>query len=182
MDLEGIYEKLTPDEQAYLTGLIDTDPLTGVYNRRKFDRDIELVAAMSERSKKGSGLIIVDIDHFKKYNDKFGHQEGDRVLRDVTRSIENSLRGYDKIHLYRYGGEEFVVMVMDITIRDAFNVGDRIRKNVKKDCDITISVGVSHYKEISDNIQSLLSHADDALYRAKRKGRDRVEVFSSMRR
>ena len=177
MELDEILEKLTPTEQAYINGLIDKDPLTGVYNRRKFDRDIELVVAMAERDKKGSGLIIIDIDHFKKYNDKHGHQRGDQALKEVTQCIENGLREYDKIHIYRYGGEEFVVIIPNITIKDAFNIGDRLRKNVKRDCGITISVGVSHYKEISDDIQSLLNHADDALYRAKRKGRDRVEVY-----
>jgi len=177
MELEDVLTKLTADERAFVSGLIDKDPLTGAYNRRKFERDIELIAAMSERTKKGSSLIIIDIDHFKKYNDKYGHQQGDTVLRDVTQCIETSLRDYDKIHLYRYGGEEFVIIIPDITMNDAMNIGVRIRENVKTSCGVTISVGISHYKEVSDTIKSLLNNADNALYKAKRKGRDRVEIY-----
>ncbi|MBW1804448.1 MAG: GGDEF domain-containing protein [Deltaproteobacteria bacterium] len=177
MDLEQIMEKLTPEEGAFVSALIDKDPLTGVYNRRKFDRDIALVVAMSERTKRGSSLIIIDIDHFKKYNDDYGHQKGDEVLKKVTGCLEKSLRDYDKIHIYRYGGEEFVIIISDITVQDAAKIGDRLRKNVRNECAVTVSVGISHYKEVSDNIKSLLKNADDALYRAKQGGRDRVAIY-----
>ena len=105
MELEKILSKLSKEEQMFINGLIDKDPLTGVYNRRKFDRDIELVVAMSDRMNSGTSLLFIDIDNFKNYNDKHGHQKGDQALRDVTKSIENSLRYYDQIHIYRYGGE-----------------------------------------------------------------------------
>lgn len=177
VDLDAILSKLTKDEKAFVTALIDKDPLTGAYNRRKFEQDIELIVAMSERTQKGSSLLVIDIDHFKDYNDKFGHQKGDEVLREVTQCLEKSLREYDRIHLYRYGGEEFVVIIPDITIKDSYNIGQRVRKNVKEICGVTVSVGISHYKEISDNIKSLLSNADKAMYQAKEKGRNRVEIF-----
>ena len=177
ISLEEILGKLTPEEGEFVSGLIDKDPLTGIYNRRKFDHDIELVIAMSDRTKKGSCLLIIDIDHFKKYNDKYGHQAGDDALRLVTRCIEKSLRDYDKIHVYRYGGEEFVVIIPDIEIKDAFNIGDRMRKNVKKVSGVSVSIGISHYKEISDDLQSLINNADKALYKAKTRGRDRVEIY-----
>jgi len=177
MELEKILSKLSPEEQVFVSGLIDKDPLTGVYNRRKFDRDIELVVAMSDRMNRGTSLLILDIDHFKRFNDQYGHQKGDQVLREVTRAIENSLRYYDQIHLYRYGGEEFVVIIPDITPTDSFNIGDRLRKNVKEACGITISIGISHYRESSDDLQSLLNNADKALYEAKRRGRDQVVIF-----
>jgi two-component system cell cycle response regulator len=177
MELEGILGKLTEEERVFVTALIDKDPLTGVYNRRKFERDIELVVAMSERGNRGSSLLMIDIDHFKKYNDEYGHQEGDRALRDISQAIEKSMRGYDKIHIYRYGGEEFVIIIPDISTKDAFKIGERLRNNVKKSCNLTISIGISHYKEISDDLQSLISNADKALYEAKRKGRDRVVVY-----
>ena len=176
-DLDKILEKLDPDESEFISGLIDKDPLTGVYNRRKFDRDIELVIAMSERTQKGSSLLIIDIDHFKAYNDKHGHQEGDRVLRKVTEAIKNSLRHYDTIHVYRYGGEEFVLLVTDTTTVDAYRIGDRIRENIKESCGVTISIGISHYKESSDNLQSMIENADKAMYEAKKNGRDRVVVY-----
>jgi len=178
-NLEGIFKKLEPEERAFLSGLIDKDALTGVYNRRKFNRDIELVAAMYKRTNQGSALLIIDIDHFKNFNDENGHQRGDEALRGVTQCIQRSLRDYDKIHIYRYGGEEFMVIILDVTLKDVFHIAERIRKNVMSSCPVTISVGISHYREVSDNLQSLIDHADQALYDAKRKGRNRVEIYSS---
>jgi diguanylate cyclase (GGDEF)-like protein len=177
--LDTIFKKLDPEERAFLSSLIDKDPVTGIYNRRKFNRDIELVAAMHKRSNKGSALLIMDIDHFKKFNDEHGHQRGDEALREVSQCIQRSLRDYDKIHIYRYGGEEFMVIVADVSLKDVFKIGDRIRKNVMATCPVTISVGISHYKELSENLQSLVDHADQALYEAKKKGRNRVEVYSA---
>ena len=177
MDLEKILSKLPEDEQKYLSGLIDKDPLTNVYNRRKFDRDIELVVSMSDRTRRGTSLLMIDIDLFKQYNDKYGHQKGDLILKEVARCVENNLRDYDKIHIYRYGGEEFVVMISDISTRHAFQIGERLRENVKETCGVTISIGISHYKESSDTLQSLIENADRAMYAAKQEGRDRVVVF-----
>jgi two-component system cell cycle response regulator len=177
--LEEIWTKLDAEERSFLSSLIDKDPLTGIYNRRKFDRDIELLVALYQRSSKGSGLLIIDIDHFKQFNDEHGHQKGDQILRIVSECIVRSLRDYDRIHIYRYGGEEFVVIIPDISTDDVVKIGERIRRNVKKSGPVTISVGISHYKEISENLQTLIHHADRALYEAKRKGRDRVEVYSS---
>ena len=139
MNLDDILSKLKPAERHFVSGLIDKDPLTGVYNRRKFDRDLELVLAMAERTKKGTSLLMLDIDHFKRYNDEKGHQQGDLVLKKVTLSIENSLREYDKPHIYRYGGEEFVVIIPGISNQEAFNLafrlfpanGLRIKKSAK---------------------------------------------------
>ncbi len=177
MELEEIMSKLNSEEKVFVSSLIDKDPLTGLYNRRKFDQDIELVLSMSGRANRGTGLLFIDIDNFKKYNDEYGHQKGDLILQDVTGCIEKHLRDYDKIHLYRYGGEEFVVIISDITIENTFNIGDRLRKTVKESCGITISIGISHYRDISDNLQSLIKNADHALYEAKKRGRDRVVVY-----
>lgn len=177
LNLEDILARLNPEEREFVSGLIDKDPLTGAYNRRKFDRDLELVIAMSDRTDIGTSLLMIDIDHFKSYNDEYGHQKGDQVLREVTRCIEKNLRDYDKIHIYRYGGEEFVVIIPNIANQDAFNIGERLRENVKATSSVSVSVGISHYKESSDNLQSLIENADKALYQAKRMGRDRVVVY-----
>jgi diguanylate cyclase (GGDEF)-like protein len=174
--LEDILGKLDAEERALVSSLIEKDPLTGAYNRRKFDHDIALLGAMYRRSNQGSSLLIMDIDHFKEFNDRHGHQEGDRVLRQVTQVIEKSLREYDKIHLYRYGGEEFVVIIPDISTEAAVRIGERVKRNVQESCPVTLSVGISHYKEISESLESLIRDADNALYEAKRKGRNRVEV------
>lgn len=177
--LEEILKKLEPGERAFVSALIERDPLTGVYNRRKFDHDIELLEAMYKRTYQGSALLIIDIDHFKWFNDEKGHQMGDQILRLVIRAIEKSLRDYDKIHLYRYGGEEFVVIIPDIATKDAVMIGERMRQNVKNTCPVTVSVGISHYREISLSLENLLRDADAALYEAKGKGRDTVVVYEN---
>lgn len=177
MDLDLVLGKLSDDEKKFVSALIDKDPLTGAYNRRKFDQDIALLGAMYKRTNKGSSLLIVDIDHFKAYNDKHGHQEGDRVLKQVTDTIEGSLRDYDKIHLYRYGGEEFVVIIPDITSDEAIGIGERLRAKVEGSCPVTVSVGISQYRTISEGLDRLIREADAALYEAKRKGRNRVMAY-----
>ncbi|MBW1976652.1 MAG: GGDEF domain-containing protein [Deltaproteobacteria bacterium] len=182
VNLDEILSKLDPEEKDFIAALIDKDPLTGVYNRRKFDRDVELLVAVYRRTQKGSALLIIDIDHFKKFNDQYGHQRGDQVLIEVSKCIEQSLRDYDRIHIYRYGGEEFVVMIPDVTTKDAKKIGERLRQKVEKTCPVTISIGISHYREISDNLETLVSDADRALYQAKRKARNRVEVYSKVER
>ena len=180
MKLEEIFGKLDPEERVFLSSLIDKDPLTGVYNRRKFDRDMELLAAMYRRTNKGSGLLIIDIDHFKKFNDEHGHQRGDQVLKDVARSVSENVRDYDRIHIYRYGGEEFVIIIPDVSTKETVLIGERLRSKVKASCPVTISVGVSHYQEISADLQALVKHADSALYEAKRRGRNNVHVHENV--
>jgi len=175
--LETILNKLEQKEREFISTLIEKDPLTGVYNRRKFDNDIELLISMSDRTTKGCALLIIDIDNFKDFNDKYGHFEGDLLLKKVTYNIENSIRNYDKIHIYRYGGEEFVIIIPDTTANEALTIGERLRKKVKEACDVTISVGVSHYKELAGNISELITHADKALYKAKRAGKNKVSLY-----
>ncbi len=180
MDLGKVLSKLTREEQDFISFLIEKDPLTGVYNRRKFDKDIELLISMSERTTRGCGLLIIDIDNFKDFNDRFGHFEGDKLLKKVTQHIEQSLRNYDKIHIYRYGGEEFVVIVPNTAPGDALIIGERLRKNVKNFCDITVSIGISHYKELAGNINELITNADKALYEAKKGGKDKVMLYEKV--
>jgi diguanylate cyclase (GGDEF)-like protein len=177
VELETILEKLEQKEREFISTLIEKDPLTGVYNRRKFDNDIELLISMSDRTTMGCALLIIDIDNFKDFNDKYGHFEGDLLLKKVTNNIQLSIRSYDKIHFYRYGGEEFVIIIPDTTANEALTIGERLRKNVKGACDVTISVGVSHYKELAGNINELINNADKALYKAKRAGKDKVSLY-----
>ena len=179
LDLENILDKLAPEERSFVMELIDRDPLTGVYNRRKLDRDLPIFRALEKRNAKGSSLIFIDIDNFKKYNDTYGHQEGDQALREVARCIEGSLREYDRIHIYRYGGEEFVVIIPHTSTKEGLTIAERLRKNVKGATSVTISLGVTHYREISEDLGSLMQDADKALYQAKEKGRDQVQIFKS---
>jgi len=177
--LSRILKQLSAEDRSYIVSLIDKDPLTGVYNRRKFDTDVELVIAMADRANLGTSLLMIDIDHFKRYNDKYGHQSGDEVLRAVTRTIEKSLREYDRPHVYRYGGEEFVVLIPNVTRMQACKIGERIRINVAKYTDVTVSAGISHYKESADNLETLIRCADEALYKAKETGRNKVVLFDT---
>jgi len=177
MDLNLVLNKLTDEERRFVSTLIDKDPLTGAYNRRKFDHDIALLGAMYKRTNKGSSLLIIDIDNFKEYNDTHGHQQGDLVLKQVTSTIERSLRDYDKIHLYRYGGEEFVVIIPDITADKAIIIGERVRRKVESSCPVTVSVGISQYGTISEGLETLIGEADQALFEAKKSGRNKVVVY-----
>lgn len=175
--LSRILDDLDPDERDFILGLIDKDPLTGVYNRRKLDTDLELVVSISKRTRKGTSLLMIDIDEFKRYNDKHGHLAGDEILKKVTNNIERSLRGYDKTHLYRYGGEEFVVLLPDVNNKEAKKIAERIRKRIMSESPVTVSIGVSYFVNPTDDLKTLIQNSDRALYVAKGKGRNRVEVF-----
>jgi diguanylate cyclase len=159
-----------------------TDPLTGLGNRKYFDRSI--MAALHKAIETGEplSLLMFDIDHFKSFNDSYGHLTGDQVLRLVGMSLKQNVKGQDITA--RYGGEEFVVVLPNTTLRQALTVADNIRraimaKELKKKSTgeilgrVTISVGVSMLRP-DDDTDSLIERADACLYAAKRNGRNRV--------
>jgi diguanylate cyclase (GGDEF)-like protein len=174
INLKKILCKLPEKERDLIYALIEKDPLTGAYNRRRLRKDLHLMASKTERYNKGCGLLIIDVDYFKIINDDLGHLEGDRRLRDVVKCTESILRDYDIMHIYRYGGDEFIVIIADASLHDTLTIGERIRTKIGTSCSISVSIGVSHYKEISDHIDDLLLNADMALSEAKRRGRDKV--------
>jgi diguanylate cyclase len=159
-----------------------TDPLTGLGNRKYFDRSVELAVKAAQVSGEPLSLLMFDIDHFKSFNDSFGHLTGDQVLRLVAMSLKQSIKGQDITA--RYGGEEFVVVLPTTALRQALTVADHIRRTVmakelkKKSTGeilgrVTISVGVSMLRP-DDSTDSLIERADACLYAAKRNGRNRV--------
>lgn len=159
-----------------------TDPLTGLGNRKYFDRSIETAVASAHESGQPLSLLLFDIDHFKSFNDSYGHLTGDQVLRLVGISLKQNIKGQDITA--RYGGEEFAVLLPSTGLRQALTVADHIRravmsKELKKKSTgeilgrVTISVGVSLLKP-SDDPDSLIERADACLYSAKRNGRNRV--------
>jgi diguanylate cyclase len=159
-----------------------TDPLTGLGNRKYFDRSIEVAVQNALANGEPLSLMMFDIDHFKSFNDSFGHLTGDQVLRLVGMSLKQALKGQDISA--RYGGEEFAVVLPNTTLRQALTVADHIRravmaKELKKKSTgeilgrVTISVGVSMLKP-GDDTDSLIERADACLYAAKRNGRNRV--------
>jgi diguanylate cyclase len=159
-----------------------TDPLTGLGNRKYFDRMIEQEVQNALANNQPLTLLMFDIDHFKSFNDSYGHLTGDQVLRLVGISLKQSIKGQDITA--RYGGEEFAVVLPNTTLRQALTVADHIRraimaKELKKKSTgeilgrVTISVGVSMLKS-DDDTDSLIERADACLYAAKRAGRNRV--------
>ncbi len=158
-----------------------TDPLTGLYNRRKFFEDLEREVARIIRYESPLALIMLDIDHFKAVNDRFGHQMGDEVLKEVAEILRENTRKTDVVA--RYGGEEFILLLTETPLEGATLVASRIREAIEKvavlgaDIEIkfTASLGVGVFQE-GDTTDTFVAHADAALYRAKDNGRNRIEL------
>jgi diguanylate cyclase (GGDEF)-like protein len=155
------------------------DVLTGLPNRRYFDEALGMEKPR-RRANDSLGILMIDIDHFKLLNDRFGHATGDRVLCAVAGAIAQGVRAEDTPA--RYGGEEFAVLLRRTSAEQAIEVGERIRRAVARlhpaslgiDEPVTVSVGVAVAGADQVAIPGLLERADQALYRAKRLGRDRV--------
>ena len=168
---------------ALVTTESQRDHLTGLANRKALDRVLQETTAQAEEDKTPLSLLMLDIDHFKKFNDTYGHLIGDEVLKIVARSLTDSVRGKDTVA--RYGGEEFAVLLPQTPIGGAMIVAETIRKTIasrdlkRKDTGesygaITVSIGVAHYVGKQDAPEAFIKRADDALYRSKHAGRNRV--------
>ena len=157
------------------------DPLTGVANRPGIER--EAARALDESMRDGTplSLLMLDLDHFKAINDRYGHAAGDKVLRATTAAWQTQLRGRDP--LGRVGGEEFVVVCTDTSLEQALLVANRLRESANalrfEEIDpalrVSVSIGAAQSRRAGDSCDALLDRADSALYRAKQQGRDRVE-------
>ncbi|SIT45117.1 Diguanylate cyclase with PAS/PAC sensor [Paraburkholderia ribeironis] len=171
-------------EQRRLEDLAYVDSLTGLKNRRYFDLEFgrRCEAALQSGRNAEMAVLYIDVDFFKNYNDKYGHQQGDACLRAIARYIETTIRRIDV--LTRYGGEEFVVLLQDCEISPAIATAERILENVAASSmkheaspfgKITLSIGVAHTaNQEGFEPERLLREADDALYEAKRLGRNRI--------
>ena len=168
-----------------LTVISRVDSLTSVENRRSFDHYLESLFQSEKRSGKNIGLIMIDIDYFKNYNDYYGHQEGDRCLKKVAQVLKESLHRQEDF-IARYGGEEFAVVLTDLDEQGAFRVAENLRQAVSRimiphnasPCSsyVTISLGFSVLGASREGADAalLLSQADRALYKAKNTGRNQV--------
>jgi two-component system, cell cycle response regulator len=174
--------ELLTESNNLLTELSNTDPLTGLYNRRYLMEFLEIEVTRAERTIENLSLLMLDIDHFKKVNDIYGHQSGDAVLKAVADVAKGNLRNYDIAA--RYGGEEFVVVLPNTPLSEASLVAERLRESVQAlsfpapldGLTTTVSIGVATFPSTQvDSIETLLEKADDALYRAKHAGRNKVE-------
>lgn len=159
------------------------DFLTGLANRKTLDMQLEEEIGLIMENGGELCLLMVDIDHFKHLNDRYGHLIGDEVLKIVAKCLIDSVRGKDMVA--RYGGEEFAVILPGTPIAGGMIVGETIRKTIasrqlkRKDTgqsygELTVSVGVARFHGANDTIPALIQRADDALYRSKRMGRNRV--------
>lgn len=165
-----------------LEQLVRTDPLTGVANRRQFIEQAMLEIERSHRSGRALSLLMIDLDHFKAVNDRYGHGVGDDVLRHFCLALEGPLRTNDL--LARIGGEEFAVLLPETALEDAQTVATRILEAIRHQplqtaqtlIHFTVSIGVASLRQDENNYEPLLARADSALYAAKSAGRDRFVI------
>jgi len=160
------------------------DPLTGIANRRSFLQEAALIAKRHAADPRPTAVLVIDLDHFKSINDRFGHALGDRVLEIFSETARQSTRSTDLIG--RLGGEEFAAVLYDTNLDKAVAVAERIRESFaqasleveSRPVCATVSIGLVHCEEPALDIPQLLAQADQALYYAKEHGRNRVEVAS----
>lgn len=159
------------------------DGLTGLYNRRYLEKRLAKEVSYSRRYQKTLTLLMMDIDHFKKLNDTFGHQAGDHALKLVSAQLHAGLREYDIVA--RYGGEEFSIILPTTAKPKGAMIADRLRDSVDKlnvcyrdkELPVTISVGAAAFPEDAETIEGLMSCADKSLYHAKESGRNQIAVW-----
>jgi diguanylate cyclase (GGDEF)-like protein len=171
-----------------LKKLTITDDLTGLLNRRYLHERLKDELARSERHGNQLSILMLDLDGFKECNDSYGHLAGDKALKQVAETLLNTVRSMDIVA--RYGGDEFMVILPETGETIALEIAERLRRNVskkpvlkgietaKRPCMITTSIGIACYPEHGKTIELLLKHVDKALYRAKNKGKNGLEVFA----
>jgi diguanylate cyclase (GGDEF)-like protein len=159
------------------------DPLTKIFNRRAFDRDLEQAFTQAREEEGTFALMLCDVDFFKQYNDTYGHNAGDRVLQDITRAMLQHLRPDDRV--YRYGGEEIIILFNGPYPGHARSMAERILEAVRNlkiehaGCPwgiLTVSAGLEEFSPSCTGPQEMIHSVDQKLYKAKEEGRDRLEI------
>jgi diguanylate cyclase (GGDEF)-like protein len=181
------YEKSKRDEetirhQAY------HDTLTGLPNRRMFQEQLTAALAQADREQSRLAVLFVDLDGFKQVNDQLGHDLGDLLLQEVARRLQKAVRIHDRDTVARLGGDEFLLLLPAIAqARDALHVAQRIRENLSRalacageEIRITASVGIALYPQDGEDAETLIKHADAALYHVKESGKDGSQLFGEM--
>lgn len=169
-----VFENITEIQK-----IAHTDQLTKLANRLKIDEMLERCLQSGERYKRVFAIILIDVDFFKSVNDNHGHLVGDEVLKSVAKILNKLTRKVDFVG--RWGGEEFIIVSKETNLDGAYAIGEKIRRAVEsytfsKELKLTVSIGISEYRDSKDTIDDLIKRADDGLYKAKEKGRNRVEV------
>lgn len=175
--------KKLAEARRLLETLATTDPLTGLSNRRQIMARLEEECERIQRGGIGLSCIMLDVDHFKQVNDTYGHQQGDEVLKMIASQARASLRAYDVVG--RYGGEEFIVLLPETDLETAQAVAERLRMAIQASALLrtatgqpqptTVSLGLTQWRS-GDTVDTLIHRADEALYRAKANGRNRIEI------
>lgn len=188
--LENLTKELE-DKNRQLDSLANIDGLTGVYNHRYFQNSLDQEIGRAERHSSSLSILLIDIDHFKKFNDTYGHQVGDFVLTEFAETLKVNIRQYDT--LARYGGEEFVIILPETEREDGLDVAEKLRLAIEQKIfqdkgesyHVTASFGHACGKPATDdhfNKDSLIKMADEALYEAKEKGRNQVITFTQKKK
>lgn len=168
------------NELEQLRELVQTDQMTGAFNRRGLDEIFKREAARADRNAQSLAVVLVDLDNFKQINDNLGHQYGDRVLTNLVTVAKETLRPTDIVA--RFGGEEFVILLPDVEIEEALTIIHRLQNNLAKNSSlqvnnqsmsITLSAGIA-LRSFGEHQNSVISRADKALYQAKRTGKNRA--------
>ncbi len=172
------FSKSVMDQHQQLSNLATRDSLTNTGNRRALDEKLEELTTVQARRTSSISLILLDLDHFKSINDEFGHMIGDQVLIRVVEIIKGRIRLTDT--LYRFGGEEFVIVPLELTLALTKKLAEQLRILVENNVlvpenPVTISLGVAEYRQ-GETSEQWLRRADEALYQAKRTGRNKVCV------
>lgn len=167
-----IKNKTLEADNCLLHSQLETDKLTGLFNRSAFDSDIEKI-----NQEEAYAMIFIDIDNFRDFNNTFGHPIGDDILKDVSSTIKRNVRVGDRV--YRYGGEEIVVILNNCDNANAYKVAEKIRSKVSGIDNspfppITVSLGVSSYPEDGSHVQQIIEACDKALLAAKSQGKNRT--------
>jgi len=176
----GFFWMTTAELSYELETMASTDSLTRIYNRRVFREWCEREFALSLRTGIPFSLVIMDLDHFKRINDRYGHRGGDEVLLAVVQIMQGSIRSIDT--LGRWGGEEFVALLPGTGMEEALIVAQRVRRNVEglaleidqASVSVTVSLGLASLRDGEDTIDAMFLRADQALYQAKESGRNQV--------
>lgn len=184
----GFYVRIANEHIEELKGLANEDGLTGLYNHKFFHETLRKKIKSCEKDGTPICVIFMDIDYFKNYNDFYGHQKGDEVLRTIGHLLKEMSRKEDVVA--RYGGEEFAIIQTNVQEKEAVETAEKIRKKIEEtyfdgeenqpNGSITVSIGISVYPDKAKDDVELIKSADDALYRAKFFNKNRVETYSSI--